>query len=327
MKGKVLITARSFRRIPGPHIEEWHKEGYEIVVPPYDRPLEAEELIEFIRDVDAAILGLDKATREVLVMASNLKVISRHGVGVDNIDLKTASERGIVVTITPGANSIAVAELTMALIFALARKIPAHDRMVRGGKWGRLEGFEIMGSTLGLIGAGKIGREVGTRAHALGMRILFTDPLRPPEEWLQKTQAKQVSLEDLLSSSDFISLHLPLNDETRNILDSARIGLLKPSAFVINAARGGLLDEKALFEALKNGRIAGAAIDTFNLEPPDSSQFTELDNFIATPHIGSATYQTTLRMGWLATQNALCVLKGERPQHVVNPEVYWGAKG
>ncbi|MCS6907634.1 MAG: phosphoglycerate dehydrogenase [Anaerolineales bacterium] len=322
MKGKVLITARSFRKIPGPHIDEWVREGYEILFPPYDRPLEAQELVEYIQDVDAAILGLDKVSREVLLKASRLRVISRYGVGVDNIDLEAATELGVIVTVTPGANSVAVAELTMALILALARKIPAHDRIVRSGKWNRLEGVEIMGGTLGIIGAGRIGQEVGIRARAFGMEILFTDPLPPPEEWIRATQAKSVSLEELLSESDIVTLHAPLNEGTQHLLDANRLSLMKPTAFLINTARGGLVDEKALFEFLRSGRIAGAAIDTFEVEPTDPSQFADLDHFISTPHIGSATYQTALRMGWLATQNALIALRGGRPEHVVNPQVF-----
>lgn len=322
MNGKILITARSFRKTPGRHLDILREAGYELVESPHDRPLTAAEIAPLLTDVDAAILGLDEVTAESVAGASRLRVISRYGVGVDNIDIAAMTARGIVVTVTPGANSVAVAELTMGLILALARHIPCADREVRQGKWGRKTGVELSGATLGLIGLGRIGRDVARRAYAFGMAICYYDPFPPPAEAVAGFTARACSLEDLLTGSDFISLHLPLSEETRNLINAAALARMKPSAYLINTARGGLVDEQALYEALSSGRLAGAAFDAFAQEPPGDSPLLRLDNFIASPHAGSATAQTTLRMGLMASENALAVLRGERPDGVVNPAVF-----
>lgn len=322
MQRKILITARSFRQTPGPHQQLLREGGYQILESPEDRPLEAAELVALVTDVEALIAGVDKITADVIASAERLRVISRYGVGVDNVDLEAATRRGIVVTTTPGANSVSVAELTLALILALARHIPHHNRVVKQGHWRRTPGVELSGAVLGLIGMGRVGREVASRAAAFGMRILYRDPVPPPQELLDRLGASSRPLEDLLSQSDVVSLHLPLDDDTRNLIDRQAIERMKPSALLINTARGGLVDEQALYEALVQGKLAGAACDSFSQEPPSESPLLDLDNFIATPHIGSTTLQATLRMGQMAAENALAVLRGERPEHVVNPEVY-----
>lgn len=324
MKGKILVTARSFRNLEGEHQDLLRRAGYELAFSPYDRPLQPGELAELIGDVVAVIAGLDSFTREVFEHAPQLRVVSRFGVGVDNVDLTAATEHGVVVTITPGANAVAVAELTILLMLALSRRLILHDRWVRAGQWKRANGMELIGSTLGIIGLGRIGREVASRARAFGMRIVFTDPAPPPEDQVRALEAVALPLDELLSVSDVVSLHLPLTDETYHLIGARELALMKPDAFLINTARGGLVDERALYEALKEGRLAGAAFDVFEKEPPDESPLFQLDNFIATPHIGSATVQTTRRMGIMAAQNALAVLEGQRPEGVVNPQVYRG---
>ncbi len=322
MKGKILVTARSFRATAGPHQQTLLDAGYEIVNSPYERPLEAHELAALITDVVGAILGLDEVTADVIAQATRLRVISRYGVGVDSIDLKAATEHGVVVTTTPGANSVAVAELTMGLLLALARHIPYHDRAVKEGGWKRAQGIELAGLTLGVVGLGQIGQLVARLATGFGMRVLYYDPFPPAQEVVDALGVSSRSLEALLAESDVISLHLPLTDATRNLIDQAALGLMKPSALLINTARGGIVDEQALYEALSAGRLAGAACDVFLKEPPGENPLLSLDNFIASPHAGSATRQTTLRMGMMASQNALAVLQGRRPAHVANPEVY-----
>lgn len=323
MKGKILVTARSFRKTPGPHQQILQDAGYTIVNSPYDRPLKAAELAGLLADVDGAILGLDEVTAEALEQAGRLRVISRYGVGLDSVDVAAATARGIVVTITPGANSVAVAELTMALMLALARHIPQLDRQVKAGEWGRIRGVELAGLALGLIGLGRIGREVAKRAAAFNMRILFYDPFPPPEEVQAQLGTAPAALDNLLAESDVVSLHLPLTDDTRHLIDRGALAKMKPGAILINTARGGLVEEPALAEALQSGQLAGAACDVFAQEPPArDNPLLKLDGFIATPHVGSATRQTTLRMGLMASENALAVLRGERPAHVVNPEVY-----
>lgn len=319
---KILVTTRSFRKIPGRHQEILAEAGYEIINSPYDRPLEGHELADLMPDIAGAILGVDHVTAEVFERANALQVISRFGIGVDRVDLAAATAHGVVVTNTPGANSVAVAELTLGLMLALARRIPQHNAALRQDNWTVMPGVELSGMTLGLLGMGRIGREVAKRAAAFEMKILFYDPVPPDQAFVESLPAAAAPISTLLSESDFLSLHLPLDETTHNLIDAAALNQMKPTAFLINTARGGLVDETALCEALQAGTIAGAAFDAFAQEPSLGNPLLKLDNFIATPHSGSATHQTTLRMGLMASENLLAVLGGKRPAHVVNPEVY-----
>lgn len=317
---RVLITARSFRDTEGAHKQLLAAAGCELIACPNEHPLRATELAQWIGDVDAAILGLDVVDEAVLAAGPKLRVISRYGVGVDAVDVPACTRHGVVVTITPGANSVAVAELAIALLMALARSIPYHDRAAKLGKWNRLQGMELTGATLGLVGYGRIGREVAQRACALGMRVIAYDPLLPLEAFAG-SPATPCDLATVLQTSDAVSLHLPLSAETHNLIDAAALARMKPTAYLINTARGGLVDEDALYEALVGRKLAGAAFDVFSKEPPEAGGLVALDNFIAAPHIGSATRQTAARMSLMAAENALAVLRGERPPGVVNPEV------
>jgi D-3-phosphoglycerate dehydrogenase len=319
---KILITTRSFRKIPGRHQDILTEAGYEIINSPYDRALEGHELAEIIPNIVGAILGVDHVTKEVFDRANALQVISRFGIGVDRVDLAAATAHGVIVANTPGANSVAVAELTIGLMLALARQIPRHNTALRQDDWTVIPGVELSAQTLGLLGMGRIGREVAKRAAAFDMKILFYDPIAPEPEFVDKIQAQACTIEQIIAESDFLSLHLPLIDTTQNLINAAALQKMKPTAFLINTARGGLVDETALYEALKERTIAGAAFDTFAQEPSHGNPLLTLDNFIATPHSGSATLQTTLRMGLMASENLLAVLQGQRPVHVVNPEVY-----
>ncbi len=322
MSGRILITTRSFRKLDDPHKQVLSDAGYEIVNSPYSRPATAEEMTDLLADVDGAILGVDHVNAASLARADRLKVISRYGIGVDAVDIAAATERGIVVTNTPGANSVAVAELALGLMLALARHIPAQDKRTRAGEFSPVPGVELAGQTLGLLGLGRIGREVVQRAAAFGMTIQFYDPYPPADDFAERYSLRAVSLHDLIASSDFISLHLPLTEQTHNLIDRDAIASMRHGAILINTARGGLIDEDALYEALSENKLAGAGFDAFASEPPAGSPLLTLDNFIATPHTGSSTRQTTLKMGLMASQNALAVLRGDRPEHVVNPEVY-----
>lgn len=321
MKEKILLTARSFRKVPGPHQDILREAGYQLVESPHDRPLEADELAPLVRDVAGVVAGLDDFSAEAIDGAQKLRVISRYGVGVDKVDLKAATSCGIVVTITPGANSVAVAELTMGLILALARRIPYHDGVVKQGQWKRVSGVELSGATLGLIGLGRIGREVARRAVGFEMKILYHS--RTTKRDLEiELGAEYVGLDHLLANADFVSLHCPLTRETHHLIGGRELALMRPTAALVNTARGGIVEERALYEALSQGKLAGAAFDVFAQEPPGDNPLLPLENFIATPHFGSATLQTTLGMGLMAAENALAVLRGERPEDVANPEVY-----
>ncbi len=306
MAERILVTARSLIEHGQPHLQRLAQAGYEVVVSPHDRPLKGHELGPLWKDAVGAILGLDEVNAEALRQASCLRVISRFGVGVDNIDLDAVRRRNIVVTVTPGANSIAVAELTLGLMLSLARRIPLHDRRVREGTWQRVIGVELHGLTAGLIGLGRIGQEVAHRVRALGMQVLFYDLLTPPASVLQPLDARQCPLEELLRESDVVSLHVPLTAQTRGMIGARELALMKPSAFLVNTARGELVDEAALYQALVERRLAGAAMDVFAQEPPGpSNPLLKLDNFIATSHIGAATVQAIERMARMAVDNLL----------------------
>lgn len=322
MSGKILITTRSFRKLDGKHKQILRDARYELVDSPYERPLTGDELAELIVDMDGAILGVDEVSAKVFERGNKLKVISRYGVGYDKVDVVSATAHGIPVTITPGANSIAVAELTLGLMLAVARHIPKQAEQVKNGNFSPITGMELDGATLGLIGLGRIGQEVAKRAYAFGMSILFYDPFPPADEFLAQYACQDCTLSELLKNSDVISLHSPHTPETHHLIDSNALNQMKSTAILINTARGGLVDEESLYHALKNGVIAGAGFDVFSDEPPTDSPLLMLDNFVGTPHSGSATLQTTLKMGLMASENALTVLRGGRSPHTINPEVY-----
>lgn len=254
--------------------------------------LKGDELRDAIAGADAVLVrSATKITRESLSRADRLKVIGRAGVGVDTIDVDAATERGIPVLTAPAGNTISAAELTMALLLALARRVPAADRSMRAGEWDRksFTGVELYGKTLGLLGAGRIGGEVATRARAFGMRVLVFDPFLGPER-ASALGAEMAAFDDVLTRADVLSVHVPLTAETTGLIGDAQIARLKPTAFVLNVARGGVVDEDALLRALQSKRIAGAALDVFSSEPlPADHPFRSLSNVVLTPHLGAST--------------------------------------
>ena len=323
MGHRVLITARSYRKIRGEHWDLLEREGCDVVNSPYDRPLTEAEMLDLVGGVDGVVVGLDEVTARVIGASTDLKVIAKHGVGVDNIDLAAATAAGIVVTNTPGANEAAVAELTIALMLALARHLVKHHQVVSQGGWARQTGTELADKTLGLIGCGRIGQEVVKRALGLGMEVVFYR--RTPTE---VPGATQVSLDELLARSDYVSVHVPYTSETHHILDAEAFSKMKDGVYVINTARGGTVDEAALYEALVAEKVAGAALDARPKEPPPPDDpLNTLENVILTPHSGATTREAVLRMAKMATENLLAVLRGERPPNVVNPEVYDKLRG
>jgi len=318
---KILATARSFRQTPGRHKELLEQSGHQVVESPVDRPLKEAEMVQLIGDVDGAILGLDNVTAKVIKAGGQLKVLSRYGVGVDRIDLEAATAAGVVVTNTPGTNHIAVAELTLGLMLSSARRIPQHNRSAKEGSWARVRGTELAGKTLGIVGLGWISKEVIRRASAFDMRIVVQSGY-PDKELADRYRVEYVPLERLLEEADFVSLHCAVTPERCDLIGEKELQAMKSSSYLINTARGELVDEDALLRALQEGWIAGAAMDAFKEEPATASPLMKLENFIATPHIGATTYESIVRMGTLAVENTLQVLRGERPDYVVNPEVY-----
>ncbi len=286
--------------------------------------LKPEQACEHIQDADAVIVRSATSIRGPLLEAArNLKVIGRAGIGTDNIDVNTATERGIVVVNTPDANATTTAELAIAHMLSLCRHLPTADRSVRSGKWERskFNGTEIAGKTLGIIGFGTIGRIVASRALGLKMHVLAFDPFVTPAIFVE-AGVEAVDFDTLLGNSDIVTLHCPLIDKTRNLINTTAIDRMKPGARLINCARGGLVDEQALYEALKNGHLAGAALDVYENEPPQNSPLFELNNIVFTPHLGASTEEAQTAVGIeIAKQIATFLQDGEAINAVNLPRI------
>lgn len=321
---RILVTFPPMMRNPGRHMEILKEAGCEVRPSLGEHPLPAEALIGQVGDVDAIIAGGDKIAAEVIAAAPRLKVISRHGVGYDNVDLEAATRAGIPVTITAGGNHVSVAELALGLIITLSRDILNMAASVRAGRWSRVHGIEVTGKTLGIVGFGRIGKTLAKRARGLEMNVLAYDvePDRQSAEALGVRFA--ASFEDLLRQSDFVSLHVPGSRNGRHLIGEAELALMKPTAYLINTARGSLIDEKALYRSLSEKRIAGAALDVFAEEPTHALDLVRLGNLVPLPHIGGSTKEAAARTALMAAENTLQVLRGEKCPSTVNPEVYVG---
>ena len=253
-----------------------------------------EELINRVKGYDFMFVrSATKVQKDLIERMDNMKLIIRGGVGLDNIDVSYAEKKGIKVVNTPAAASISVAELVLAHIFSLSRNIIRGTTGVREGKWekGTLAGVELYGKTLGVIGLGRIGKELAKRAEGLGMKVIGHDP------YIKVENIKMIGFDDLLRNSDYISIHTSLTEETRHMIGEKEFSKMKPGAILINCARGGIIDEKALLEALKNSKIAGAGLDVFEIEPPKISELMSLSNVTFTPHLGASTKEAKDRIG------------------------------
>jgi len=283
--------------------------GFEVDVNPN---ISYEELKEKVRDYNVLVVrSRTKVTREIIEAGENLRVVGRAGAGIDNIDVEAAKERGIIVLNTPEAPAIAVAELTMGLLLSLARQIPRADRSMKEGKWAKKEfkGWQLNGKTFGIVGLGHIGEKVARLAKAFGMKILITKRTPPSPEILKELEAEFVPLDELLRRSDIISLHVPLTPQTRHMIGEREIQLMKDGAFIINTSRGAVIDEKALFNALKSGKLGGAALDVYEIEPPRDYSLMKLPNVVCTPHIGAQTVEAQRAAATLLAQKIVDALK------------------
>lgn len=312
---RVLIGSRSFGRSDRGAWNRLEKAGCELIPNRSGRAYTESELLDIIGDVDAIITGTDGMTARVIEAARRLKVISKHGVGVDNIDLQAARQRGITVTVTPGVMDDSVADLTVALVLNLARHVVAAHNATVQGRWNVVQGMELKGKAAGIVGLGRIGKKVTLRLKAFGMRIIAFDPY-PDEQFAKEHDVQWKSLEELLKSSDVVCLHAPGG---KQVLDTEAIETMKHGALVINAARGDLIDETALYNALKTGRLGGAGLDVFAEEPPTGSPLLALENVIVTPHMAGLTKEALIRMGEMAAENVLRVLRGEEPLVKITP--------
>jgi len=318
-KMKILVTPTSF----GPSAQLAPKDKLlsfadEIIYNPHSRPLTEDELIPLLEGCDGFLAGLDFITEKVINETSCLKVISRYGIGFDRVDIEAAKKKGIPVTNTPGANSDAVADLTLGLMLSAARGIPMLDHSTKQGEWKRRTGIELGGKTLGLLGFGMIGKDVARRAAGFKMKIIAYDPYMD-EQYAKENGISSCSQEQVIKESDFVSLHLPLLDSTANIISKENIAKMRPGAIIINTARGGLIDEEALYEALQSGHLGGAALDAYENEPLDTSMpLYHLPNVVTTPHTGAHTTEASLNMATMAVDNLINVLETGDCPYIVN---------
>ncbi len=290
----------------------------------HDRAMSRDELVAALPDKTGLLsLVTDTVDAELLDLAPDLKVISNYAVGYDNIDVKAATERGIIVTNTPDVLTAATADLAFALLLAAARRVVEGDRMVRAGRWTgwepmQLLGAEVTGSSLGLVGLGRIGRAVIPRAQGFGMNVSYWNRTRLSEAEEKRLRINYLGLDELLATSRFVSLHVAGTQETRRLIDRRALHLMRNDAYLINTARGTVVDEVALVDALREGRIAGAGLDVYEREPELAVGLAGLANVVLAPHLGSATVSTRTEMALLAVGNLLAVLEGDEPAHRVN---------
>jgi len=279
------------------------------------------DLITALSGCVGVIAGLDRYDGAIIEDLSGVRAISRYGVGLDNVDLNAATKAGIVVTFTPGANTEAVADLAFALMMAAARGIVKVDTMTRSGGWPKFLGSSVWGKTIGIVGTGAIGRAFARRLAGFSVKMLLFD-IRQDVDFALSIGGEYVAFDRLLAESDFISLHVPLNSATKGLIGPMQLAMMKPSSYLINTARGGIVDEDALADAIEEGKIAGAALDVFLHEPPVGSRLAKSDKVVITPHMGSHTKEAVAAMGMMAARNLIDALDGKMPQHTANPEVY-----
>ncbi|MCL2622684.1 MAG: phosphoglycerate dehydrogenase [Planctomycetaceae bacterium] len=312
---KILITSRSFGQKDKTPLELLQSKGYEITWNESGKPLAAADLIKKLEGCEGVIAGLDFFTAEVFEKASDLKIVARYGVGFDRVDLAAAKKKGVIVTNTPTANSDSVADLTVGLMLAAARHlVEAHRQTINGG-WPKLFGVSLFQKTVGLIGLGRIGVRVALRLKGFDCRVLVYDPFIDVETASLCGCHKVDSLATLLTESDFVSLHNPATPETRQMINRQTLALMKPTAILVNTARGELINEADLLDALKNKVIGGAGLDTFAEEPPQVEKYRDVPNLIVTPHMGAYTTEALYNMAMDSVDDLIAVLEGREPLH------------
>jgi D-3-phosphoglycerate dehydrogenase / 2-oxoglutarate reductase len=314
---RILVTPTSYAKNDLRLKTELENLVGEVVYSPTGKPLTSDQVAALLPGMDGYIAGLDCIDRNALQKADKLKVIARYGVGIDAVDLDAAREKGITVTYTPGANSASVAELTLGLIIILARQLNRAFEATRAGKWPRLSGITLENKTVALIGMGSIGKHVAAMLKGFNSRIMAYDPY-PDLDFARKYDITLGDMDLILGQADFVSLHLPLTPQTSNMVNDKFISKMKKGSYIINTARGELINETDLLKALQSGYLAGAALDALAQEPPDpNSELLAYPTVISTPHLGAQTDGAVNEMGWMALHDCLAVLRGEEPSHPV----------
>jgi phosphoglycerate dehydrogenase-like enzyme len=318
---KVLIAPAPLAGIDASYLHTLRSAGFEPIFPKHRRQLSEEELVEHLEGINATIAGSEPYTRKVLEARPQLRVIARAGVGYDAVDTVAATDHGVAVCIAPGTNQDAVAEHTFTLILALAKGlIPQHLGTV-GLQWPRRATLPLRGRTLGIAGLGRIGKAVALRGACFGMRLLGYDPY-PDNAFAAQHGVTFVPFERLLTESDYLTLHLPATEASRYLIDRAALARMKPTAFLVNTARGSIVNERDLIEALQQGRLAGAGLDVFEEEPPRDSPLFRMDNVVVTPHAAGVDLQSRDDMALSAAEAIVSLSRGEWPAaKVVNPDV------
>ncbi|KJS20748.1 MAG: hypothetical protein VR72_13290 [Clostridiaceae bacterium BRH_c20a] len=318
MRPKIICTSPTFGKYSLKAVEMLENEGYELVRIPMENAKNPAKLIHYVQDAQGWIVGFSKVTREVLENAPMLKIATKHGTGTDNFDLDAAKEKNVIIANAPGLNANAVSDLAFSFILALARKIPYSDKFVRSGKWQPVMGVELKGKTLGVIGMGAIGKGLIKKASSFDMKFVAFD-IQKDEEFVEKYNVRMVSdYQEVLKEADFTSLHVPLNEKTRGMVSTQEFAMMKNTAYIINCARGGVIDEAALLNSLNNGEIAGAALDVFASEPPSvDSPLLALDNVIVAPHMGAYTEEAMAEISEVCAENVIRVFNGQEPLYRV----------
>jgi D-3-phosphoglycerate dehydrogenase len=318
---RVLLTTTSFQDTPGGHHQLLAETGWEIVRAP--GPLTEEQTLALVGDIDAYICGDDAITRRVLEKARpRLKVLSKYGIGVDKIDVKSATEFGIPVLFTPGVNHTTVAEHTFLLLLALEKNLLFHTDSTRNGGWKRKTGHELLEKTIGIVGLGRIGKEVAIRARAFGMKVIGFDVYWDEKFAVQHDVKRAATLEEVFAAANYLSLHTNLTPETRDMICTKSIAKMKQGVIILNCARGEIVNTAAIAAALQSGQVAGYGTDVLDQEPPPADHpLLKLPNCIVTPHVASRTYESVVRQATTAVQNLILAMKGEKPIAQVNPEV------
>lgn len=318
---KVLIAPMTLIGIDGAFLRVLREAGFELVYPNIGAQLTEEQLLEWLPGIKAALAGSEPYTKRVLDAYPQLRVIARVGVGYDAVDVEAATRHGCAVAITPGTNEGSVAEHAFCLMLGLARELVPQHLALKAGGWPRRATLPLRGRTLGIAGLGRIGKAVALRGAAFKMRLLAYDPV-PDKAFAENLQITLVPFEQLLAESDYLTLHLPVTPETRYLINRRTLALMKPTAFLINTARGAIVNEADLLDALRNKRLAGAGLDVFEEEPPGKHPLFDLDNVLMTPHGGGADVQSRDDMALSAAQAIASLSRGEWPaEKIVNPEV------